>query len=313
MLGRIAGEQKGATAVIVALVLVVLLGFASLVVDAGVLLEERRQLQNAVDGAALAAVQQIATDVTQTKEQAYVYAEKNGVSRSEVEQNSIVSIFNTGDGVRIKARRQVNLFFAPVLGTNFQFAEAQATALLTKIEPKGIWPWGVTQDSIGPGSQPLKLGARNSMTGNFMALDFPSSSGANSYRDYIMYKFDGPLPGPIPPGSWWVDTETGNVSGPTMQGVSWVLGLPSTVPVPDIRNPRVGLVPVLQAKMWDEVRGKMNVEVVDFAAFYLDDVDQSPQGLVTISGSFLRFAYGVGRSTNIGAPLEGLIGARLWD
>lgn len=313
MLRQLFSKERGATAIIVALIMVVLTGFAALVVDAGVLFEQRRQLQNAVDAAALAGAQQIPIDVTQAKEQAYVYAEKNGVARPELVHANMVSVFNGGDGIRVRARREVPLFFAPVLGMNSQFAEAEATAILTKIEPEGIWPWGVTQDSIGPGIQALKLGARNSMIGNFMALDFPSSSGADSYREYIMYKYQNPPPNPVPPYTWLVDTETGNVAGPTVQGVSWVMGAPSAVPIPDIRHPRVGLLPVLSAKTWDEVQGKAAVEIVDFAVFIIQDVDQAPAGLVTLYGSFVQFAYGVGRSTNVGAPLEGLIGARLWE
>ncbi|MBI2863990.1 MAG: hypothetical protein HYX94_05460 [Chloroflexi bacterium] len=313
MFRKIAGEEKGVVAVIVAFILVVLLGFAALVVDAGVLFETRRELQNAMDGAALAAAQQIPFDVSQTQEMAYVYAEKNGVSRAEVTQNSILSVYNTNDAVRVKARRSVNLFFAPVLGINAQYVDAQATALLTKILPTDIWPWGVTQESIQPGSLTLKLGSRNSQIGNFMALDFPSSSGGDAYRDYIKYGYNQPPTGPIPPNTWVVETETGNVAGPTMQGINYLLGLPATVPVTDLRNPRIGIVPILKAQTWSEVVGKSTVEIVDFAVFYLEGATDGPVGLVEVQGHFQRWAYGVGRSANIGQPLDGLIGARLWE
>src|SRR4051812_38667513 len=47
-------DQRGATAVIVALVLVVLIGCGAIVVDVGALYQERRTLQNSSDAGALA-------------------------------------------------------------------------------------------------------------------------------------------------------------------------------------------------------------------------------------------------------------------
>jgi Flp pilus assembly protein TadG len=53
-------DDDGAIAVIVAVLAVVLFGFGALVVDAGALYDERRQLQNGADGAALALAQSCA-------------------------------------------------------------------------------------------------------------------------------------------------------------------------------------------------------------------------------------------------------------
>lgn len=57
-------SERGATVVIVAFCLVVLMGFAAVAVDSGVLFSDRRQQQSAADGGALAAIQFAQTGLT---------------------------------------------------------------------------------------------------------------------------------------------------------------------------------------------------------------------------------------------------------
>ncbi|GAP60556.1 hypothetical protein AHiyo1_41080 [Arthrobacter sp. Hiyo1] len=56
--------ERGAVAVLVALLLVVLLGFAALAVDAGMLYSEKAQVQNGSDAAALAVAQKCAANTS---------------------------------------------------------------------------------------------------------------------------------------------------------------------------------------------------------------------------------------------------------
>src|SRR5437588_432107 len=57
--GHLRRDESGATVLTFALMFVVLLGFASLVTDAGSAYWNRRMLQNAVDGAALAGAESL--------------------------------------------------------------------------------------------------------------------------------------------------------------------------------------------------------------------------------------------------------------
>lgn len=57
---RLKNDEDGATAVVVALSLIVLFGFGALAVDVGQIYQERRELQNGADAAALAAAQDCA-------------------------------------------------------------------------------------------------------------------------------------------------------------------------------------------------------------------------------------------------------------
>lgn len=54
------GDERGALAVMVAILLVAMLGFGALVVDVGALVQERRELQNGADAAAFAVAQDCA-------------------------------------------------------------------------------------------------------------------------------------------------------------------------------------------------------------------------------------------------------------
>jgi Flp pilus assembly protein TadG len=53
------GEQRGAVAIIVGLVLAVLMGFAGLALDVGHLYVEKTELQNAADACALATLNSV--------------------------------------------------------------------------------------------------------------------------------------------------------------------------------------------------------------------------------------------------------------
>ncbi|MBI2864297.1 MAG: hypothetical protein HYX94_07005 [Chloroflexi bacterium] len=327
MLKRIAAEQRGVTVVIVALVIVVLLGIAALVVDAGRLQETRRQLQNAVDAAALAGAQQIAVDRTknayneaQVKSTAYTYANSNGVSNSEVAEVSVTSIFNDKDSVKVSAQREIDLLFAPVLGVSSRNVGATATALVTQLKYDRIWPWGIIENDlpqdeeakkevitlkVSPGGQPAP--------GDFMALGF--TPGAKDYENYIKYDYNGYVPSGVSDSNpWMVPSETGNIVGPTRDGVTYLQDQAQTSPYStnDLRYPLIGLVPILDNDAWADAEGKKPVPVIGFAIFYLYSYE-GKGGQAEVKGRFLDTAYGVGESQNIGGDLTGLVGARLWE
>jgi len=124
------GEDRGAIAVLVGLLMVVLMGFAAISIDVGRLYVERRQLQNGADAAALAVAcsvgtpQQkatLATDLAAKNEaagraQATVVPQSNG--RVTVDTRSL----NAAGG------SDLPLSFAPVLGINSATVQASATA-----------------------------------------------------------------------------------------------------------------------------------------------------------------------------------------
>jgi len=118
---RNGSDERGATAVIVALSLIAILGMVVLTVDVGQLLFKRRAMVNASDAAALAAAQSCAglTDSDSPESMADVFAIDN-VSTANSGVANIIDIAGC-DGppfghVTVEYEMQQELFFAGVLG-----------------------------------------------------------------------------------------------------------------------------------------------------------------------------------------------------
>lgn len=117
------GDERGATAVIVALSLVALLGLVVLTVDVGQLLFKRRSMVNSSDAAALAAAQSCAdlgdTDVPEAMADAFAL---NNTGSAITAPSNIVDMVGC-DGppfghVTVEYTTSQDLFFAGVLGAN---------------------------------------------------------------------------------------------------------------------------------------------------------------------------------------------------
>ncbi len=121
----------------------------------------------------------------------------------------------------------------------------------------------------------------NAEVGNFGPVSFEGGGGA-AYRDDLQNGYDGVIHlGQI------LDTEPGNMTGPTSQGVrdrlrtgvdfnTWVAqGMPRT-------SSRLVYVPVTERV--EPIQGRSRLRVVSFAAFYLEQ----QQGDADISGRFVE-------------------------
>jgi Flp pilus assembly protein TadG/phage terminase large subunit-like protein len=161
-------NQNGVSAIILALALVVLLGFAALAVDMGYIFAARNELQNAADAAALAATRELgriyseetlaSQDLGSGENAAYlssIYSTAISVAAKNVAAGGSVAItsdditigqwdpdsrtltatLDEPDAVRVTPRREagsaVTLFFARVLGIFDTDVSATATAALT--------------------------------------------------------------------------------------------------------------------------------------------------------------------------------------
>ncbi|MBI3977256.1 MAG: hypothetical protein HY331_03630 [Chloroflexi bacterium] len=306
-------SERGSVLVLTALIMIVLLGFSALVLDVGLLYITRRHLQNAADAAALAGGMQLPDDVSGAIDNARSFISQNDAVATDQTSVQVTSVFNPNDGIQVTIQRRETLFLGVALGQSEQAVGGRATALVTRVRPYDIWPWGLPQDYLDKGGNvTLKVGARQNKIGNFMALDFPGGSGADSYEEFIRSGYHGWVPN-VPPGTWDVSTETGNIAGPTLTAVNDLMNMSSPYPLTDIRHPRVGIVPILSAKSWNEVQGKSTVVVVEFAAFLLTGVQGGATGQTQVHGRFLNYVYGIGESYYVGGPLGGLIGVRLWE
>lgn len=142
---RFVREEEGAVAVVVAMCMVVLLGFAALVLDAGLLFVDRTQLQKAADAAALAGAYDIGTGNSNSAD-AVTYALDNGVKTNEIVTNAAATSMAPNDSWMVTVQRSVPLTFAPVLGIKHSTVGATATAInspVGKIDAQYLLPYAL--------------------------------------------------------------------------------------------------------------------------------------------------------------------------
>lgn len=118
-------NEDGQAMVLFALLIVVLTGFASFVIDLGMVQLTKTDLQNAADAAALASAQDL-PDGSMAISTAKIYAELNGVEIS----NATVTTPYEGDSTKIEVvcRKNVPYSFARVLGFTDRDVSARAVA-----------------------------------------------------------------------------------------------------------------------------------------------------------------------------------------
>ncbi|SOE02940.1 pilus assembly protein TadG-related protein [Blastococcus haudaquaticus] len=123
------GDERGAVAVMVALLLVPLLGFGAIAVDVAAVHAERQALQNGADAAAMA----IATDCAWN---ACGITETTATTLAEANSGSLSATLATPDVDVDLARRSITVttsatqehFFAPLIGVESSTATATSTA-----------------------------------------------------------------------------------------------------------------------------------------------------------------------------------------
>ena len=131
-------DDRGATVVIAAIVVVVLLGMAGLVVDVGALYQERRELQNGADAAVLAIAE--SCGIGRACGTAYANAAAAQYAGANAEDGfttvADVNLDEAGKTVTVRTRTltedgsaKVEPFFARVLGFDGATVEATATAI----------------------------------------------------------------------------------------------------------------------------------------------------------------------------------------
>ncbi|HXG42461.1 MAG TPA: Tad domain-containing protein [Dehalococcoidia bacterium] len=298
-------RETGNVIIIAALFMAVLMGFGAMAVDVGVMVWQRRELQNIADAAALAGVQELPYDPTSAVAVATDYARRNGAGRNGwvVESVEVLPGGCTAEArnctslsVRI-AHPDAPFLLARVLGLGT--ADIRATAQASVQSPSrsdNVMPWAL-KDSARRTARygdvvTIKYSARDGEQGNFGALAIPNdrcggSRGANVYRCNIQ---NGAT---VEVGRTY-DTEPGNMRGPTQQGMQ--ARLDATDPLCDSFNEvfeqtgtgqwrfrsercnpwspngagskRVVLIPVVSDA---DLRGRSQVTVLGFALAFLED------------------------------------------
>ncbi len=279
-------KERGSVIILVALGLTTLIGLGALVTDVGMLYAQKAKLQNAVDAAALAGVQELPKNPTRAQQVAQDYATRNSVSDITIDfeaQNS---------KIMVNAKKKVPTYLARIWGITEGNLSATARAImLPPSSISGAVPLSIEkQDFVYGVTYTLKFGSGVDSSGTgyegwFGPLRL-NGSGAKDYTTDLANGYNGTFSiGQI------VDIENGNMSGPTKKGVEDRLARDTRVPHNTFDNydrnaPEIIYVPIIEVinKSLDTVS---QVKIVGFAAFFLEGVAGNGNESI-ISGRFIK-------------------------
>ncbi|SFK04883.1 Putative Flp pilus-assembly TadE/G-like [Halobacillus dabanensis] len=292
-------RENGNAVVLVAIAMGGILTLAGLVIDGGHLFMSKSHLQKTANAAALSGAQEIVND------QDDVDSVVNHVLESHGETESLLqSTVENNQELHVELEKEVPLFFSPLFGMGHIRVNVDAKAGLYPMgEAKGVVPLGIDESVplyYGETYQ-LKVDAGDSTSGNFgvLALEGP---GAKSYEESLTYGFDEKLKvGDI------VSTQTGNIAGPTRNGIDYRV---TNCPDGEVNQrdcSRVMLVIVYKPYSQSSNQLK-SVEITGFAYFYI--TEPMAQNDDSISGIFIKRA-GAGTVGEEATPDRGAYAIRL--
>lgn len=285
------GNEKGSTIILITILITVLTGMAAMVTDAGAIYMTRAKLQNAVDAAALAALQDLPFNPIQAAETALTYAQADCPPDSVIDTPQILE---SDRAVLVSAHKTVNYGLARILGVESKIVNVQALARLEPITGvRGTLPLAVMEDVWTPGQTVvLKGGAQEMIFSGWRGALSLGGNGASNYEENLKTNYAGLLR-----IDDLVDVEEGNMSGPTQAGTEYRLaGCPHT-PACTIEHyntdcPRVGIIPVVKEVLLTDKKGEQSisrkqVRICGFALFLLSDTPSNgTDGQIT--GQFIQ-------------------------
>lgn len=279
-------NSRGNSTIILLAFMTIIIGVTAFTADAGMVYLEQSKLQNAVDAAALAGIAKFEEGETSMVDEAYHYTTLNKLDAETV----AVTVTEDNHMITVTAAKNVPLYFAKIFDISSSNVTAKASAEAAPIvSVDGLRPLAVEQqDFVFGESYTLKNGASEGYMGNFGALAL-GGTGANNYRNNLMYGYHADLK----IGDWVeigddVETQPGNMAGPTYDGISYLLSQDTntyhdlTRLEPDC--PRLIVIAIVDSLA---VNGRSEVKVTGFAAFFLEDVVYV-NGKTEITGKFIK-------------------------
>lgn len=305
-------QERGSVVVLVALSLTVLLGFCAIVTDIGLLYAQKAHLQNSVDAASLAGVQELPNDPSLAEQRASNYATRNGAPAVTV------SFEANNAKIIVHATQQVPTYFARIWGIKEERISVSAKAMM--VPPAGLSgavPLSVQEQDFvygqkyvlksGGGSgtsnwyldddknnSAKKSGEESGTSGWYGALEL-SGTGANTYESDLANGYPGTLRvGQI------LAVKHGNMSGPTADGINTRLSRDTRVPRNTIDNhdrdaPEIIYIPIVRILAESE-NSIHEVQIVGFAAFFLEGVAGNGNNSI-VTGWFIRTIMSYGHTT----------------
>lgn len=289
-------HEAGQTLVFMTVFIAVIFAFMAVVIDGGNYLLVRRNLQGNADAAALAA----ARELTQSQAQAQLVAEDYITTKNAGDGAVVDSIdFPSSDTMTVTVQRTEVGQFLKFFGMNAPTIRATATVQVRMMGARaGMLPLAFMRDSYTIG-QNAEIKSASAGTSNRGAVspdnDPPScntSNGANDFRNLIKGSANGGIDACAHAPGDQINTEPGNMSGPTRQGFDDRIGSNTDsfddvftydattysyiVSKPD--SPRLGIVPVIEntngTNNWPN--GKKKIKILYYMVVYIGKTDDSP-------------------------------------
>ncbi|MFF2344471.1 pilus assembly protein TadG-related protein [Pseudarthrobacter sp. NPDC058119] len=315
------GDERGAAAVVVALVLVVLLGFAALAVDVGAMYAEKAQLQNGADSAALAVANQCAKgSCGDSSGTGNLFANSNandGTSGSTVTfPNSTTVHVETKARAAGSSTDGFGLFFARVMGFNTTQIQASAEASWGAVSEATSFPWTISDCVFKKNLTASQLSEFNS-TGTFTGDPIPNHLTLRYDENTPAYPGCAAQNGYAPGGFGWLDA--GTDCSATIDAGTAIVGSKPGISLPNVCSTMPStikgttvLVPVFSSAVSLNNGNNTKYTIVGFLAFKvtgykfsgsvqdLDPLAPSCSGNCrAIQGYFTRFvSLAEGLSTN---------------
>ncbi len=291
--------ERGSSAVIVALMIVVLLSISAIVVELGMMYVERSRLVIGAEASALAGAASFpyreSGEYLEEDYQAMIDEAARIAAQNDLDDYEIRLLPEDEDPkniVEVVAREEVDLFLARVMGFDLGRVSGLAAAKSVPISGfLGVLPLGIPEDEFeGFGVYELKVAAGSGEEGNYQPLAL-GGTGSNNYRDNLDNGYDEILR-----VEDIVDTETGNMSNPTKQGLEdrYESGDREII-IPIVTSPE---------------SGRSEVGILGFGVFYLENIDEDQAtGHTIVEGTF-RDKVSEGELSDSGVDY-GLRGTRL--
>ncbi|MDZ7316799.1 MAG: pilus assembly protein TadG-related protein [candidate division KSB1 bacterium] len=285
MLGKFWKSQNGNTMVIVAASVFAIAVFAAMAMDIGYILVADKQLQRAVDAAALAGAAKLIYGTNEARDEAVNIAAKNTCMGQPVQLTTGQVTFPTPTQIRVQTERSFNTFFLRVVNFPRKTLRAEATAQIFYIKgTSGLAPFCVPNGLWRNGDRVVLKSGGSGETGIFPCwrypVDFPPINrgnpvtGAAAFRDNLI----NGCPSYVEVGDI-LQIEPGNMDGPTSSAVNdiikqdkdaqWVNGRVINSMFPGYTSPRILIVPMYDPNNPPE-GGRGNVQVNALGAFFLE-------------------------------------------
>lgn len=278
---RFKEEENGVVAVLVALMMVVFLGLTALVIDAGNLYLQKKELQDASDASALAGAVSMSDGYLEVDRSVKALASKNEVSPVDI----TTKVYNDLSVVEVKMKRNVPFYFASIFGYKSKTIYASSKVKKESIKSVGnmtnVIPLGVYYNKKFVFGQRVTLKGESSTDDMELNTLILSGSGASAFEHDLANGYQGTLS-----IGDELSYRSGIMTGPTQSGISKRMNNCSYYKTPTYLDYPKGCERLVITPMYEYTSYGNKAVIVGFSSFFIEGIGSTSEGS-PIFGRFL--------------------------